>query len=236
MSTIKQKILGLIGNRMFLEAHVVSAATPAPRFRVLELQSDALAGKHWEPGSKIQVNIGAWETRTYTPVPVDVPNGRFRVMAWLHGAGPGAKWANAVRTGERIRFFGPRASLRGPDDTRPLVVHGDETAIAMAATFLQARGGTGVHAFIEAEDPAHAEVAARAIGLENARFFPKGGDRHAVLEALARAARNDPHAGILLAGHAQSIRDTRVHLRGQGVSTARLRIKVYWADGRAGLD
>ncbi|HLU70234.1 MAG TPA: siderophore-interacting protein [Fibrobacteria bacterium] len=246
---LKQRLLGVVGNRLFAKGEILAVSDPAPRFRLIEIRSPAFWDREWVPGAKIQINVGAWNVRTYTPVSLDPKWGTLKILAYRHASAPeteasqaieapGSRWAAQLFPGDTCRFIGPRASLRVPETASPLIVYGDETVIPTAASyrFQNSGGADTVHAVFAVDDPAQGPAVAEAVGLANARFFSKAGAAADARAALAALGREHPDAPIILAGHAQSIRTARVYLRDQGVPMSRLKIKVYWADGRTGLD
>jgi NADPH-dependent ferric siderophore reductase len=73
----------------------------------------------WSAGDKIQVQLGGWTQRTYTPLDWDADAGRTRILNYLHADGPGTQWA--------------RAALRLAQPQPPLIFLGDETSVGLAA-------------------------------------------------------------------------------------------------------
>lgn len=249
----KQRVLGVVGDRLFAKGEILAVTDPAPDYRLIEIRSPAFWDRAWIPGAKIQINVGDWKVRTYTPVALDPKWGTLRILVYRHGDAPGARWAAQVFPGDTCRFIGPRASLRLPAAAAPLIVYGDETAIPTAASYA-ARGaggppaeghagttetGTGqdpvtVHGVFTVRAPAQGAAVADALNLTHARFFAPGD--HQARDTLVSLARTHADAPIVLAGHAQSVSQMRAWLRDQGVPVSRLKIKIYWADGRTGLD
>ena len=112
-------------------ATVASVETLSDRFRLLDLEGDALRSAAWQPGQKIQIRIGSGLTaRTYTPIGWDAASGSTSILAWLHGAGPASAWVRSLAPGQTCQFFGPRASL-DLDLNEPFVLFGDETSFGL---------------------------------------------------------------------------------------------------------
>lgn len=87
----------------------------------------------WTPGDKIQIQLGGWTQRTYTPMGWDAEGGRTRILVYLHAGGPGAQWARALRKGDDCVVFGPRRSVRLTRPQSTVIVVGDETSLGLAA-------------------------------------------------------------------------------------------------------
>lgn len=85
---------------MMRPARVAAVKTLSPRFRLIDLEGDDLKGVTWLPGHKVQVSIGSGlSSRTYTPMSWDADAGRTRLLAFVHGDGPGSRWAASLLEG-----------------------------------------------------------------------------------------------------------------------------------------
>lgn len=234
-------------------ARVAAVETLSPRFRLITLEGAALKDAAWTPGQKLQIAMGAGMTaRTYTPMSWDAAAGRTRLLAYVHDQGtgpdtaPGSRWAAGLTAGTDCRFFGPRRSLdltgsggaeqRGQGARQePVVVFGDETSFALAAS-LGPRSDESAHLF-EVSDVAEARLVLARMGLDRARVIGRqAGDAHlaaAEAELIRLAARG---ARFALTGKAGSIQRISRALKAIGVPAARIRAKAYWAPGKTGLD
>ncbi|MAM72941.1 MAG: siderophore-interacting protein [Tistrella sp.] len=225
-------------------AQVAAVETLSPRFRLITLEGAALKDVSWTIGQKLQVAMGAGMTaRTYTPIFWDAAAGRTQLLAYLHDLGtaqdaaPGSRWAAGLTVGAQYRVFGPRRSLdlSDPGSGRPVVVFGDETSFALAAS-LGPRSDNGTHLF-EVSDVAEARLVLARMGLGDTRVIGRqAGDAHlAVAEAeLDRLAAG--RVRFALTGKASSIQRMSRALKARGVPAARIRAKAYWAPGKTGLD
>ncbi|MGY8707719.1 siderophore-interacting protein [Bradyrhizobium sp. 18BD] len=217
---------------------VTAVETLSPRFRLIELEGEALKDVAWTAGQKIQVAMGAGlSARTYTPMSWDTGRGRTRLLAFAHGDGPGSRWVSGLRTGDACQFFGPRHSLDLAGLEAPVVVFGDETSFGVAAALrnnLQAGGA--LHMF-EATDIAESRQALDAINLREARLIARStSENHlATVEAeMLRLAANG--AQFVLTGKASSIQRISRALKAAGVASSRIKAKAYWAPGKTGLN
>ena len=225
-------------------ARVAAVETLSPHFRLITLEGAALKDVAWTIGQKLQVAMGGGMTaRTYTPIFWDAAAGRTQLLAYLHDlatgpdAAPGSRWAAGLTVGAQYRVFGPRRSLdlSDPGSGRPVVVFGDETSFALAAS-LGPRSDNGTHLF-EVSDVAEARLVLARMGLGDARVIGRqAGDTHlAVAEAeLARLAAR--RVCFALTGRAPSIQRMSRALKTIGVPAVRIRAKAHWAPGKTGLD
>jgi ferric-chelate reductase (NADPH) len=76
-------------------AQVLEVEDVGGSFRLVTLGGDALRDAAWTPGDKIQVMLGGWVQRTYTPIDWDGELGRMRLLVYLHGDAPGTQWVAA---------------------------------------------------------------------------------------------------------------------------------------------
>jgi ferric-chelate reductase (NADPH) len=235
MASPKAFIQGLIGNVLFRDATVTRTEAVSPHFRHLVLTGPELQGVTWTPGDKVQLFLPSIGTRAYTPFRWDARTGETELLVYLHGEGPGVRWARAVRQGDAIKVFGPRASLSVGDASPPVLVVGDETSVGLAL----ARGSSG-RTVLEVTDPAETRGVLDVLGLGNSAVLVerRQGDGHheALVDAVAAALRAQPGARLVLSGRAGGIQAVRRGLKVRGVNAMDARAKAYWAPGKTGLD
>ncbi|NGZ85399.1 siderophore-interacting protein [Duganella sp. SAP-35] len=208
-------------------------------FRLVTLEGEALRNVAWTPGDKIQIQLGGWTQRTYTPMGWDADNGRTRILVHLHGDAPGTRWARALRVGDQCIVFGPRKSVRlsGPPST--VIVFGDETSLGLAAALSHQLSAPTVIGLFEVSSPADAARAAERLDLNGVALCARlEDDRHfAELEQRMTALlREHPAAELVLTGRAGAIQHISRLLRQHGVASERRTSKAYWAPGKSGMD
>jgi len=211
-------------------ARVLEIEELGPAFRLLTLGGDALRGVDWTPGDKLQLMLGGWTQRTYTPLDWDVDNGRTRILIYLHGDAPGTRWARALRQGDACAFFGPRKSVRLAPSASPVILFGDETSLGLAVA-LSAQATT--HMLFEVGKRSDVQAAIAQLQLHHAGVESEVHARDAHMAALLQA---HPMADVVLTGKAASIQQMGHLLREHGVTAARRQSKAYWAPGKTGLD
>lgn len=218
-------------------ARVVDIEEAGPAFRIVTLGGDALRNAAWTPGDKIQLQLGPWTRRTYTPMSWDAVYGLTRILVYLHGTGPGADWARSLRKGDECMMFGPRRSIV-PDDER-IILFGDETSLGLAAALRHGAARDDVHVVLEVGAAADVRPVIERLRLGDARIeVRQDGERHlAALQAhMTALLREHEGAEVVLSGRAGAIQHMGRALRQSGVGAARRQTKAYWAPGKTGMD
>ncbi len=229
-------------DRLLLRSTTVAAVkTISERFRLIDLEGDALQGAAWAPGHKLQIKVGApLMARTFTPIRFDAERGRTRILGYAHGEGPGSDWLRRVQAGDACQVFGPHRSLALGDLAGPVVLHGDETSLGLAAAVVAARAGLGVPAprcVFEVDSIAESTLALQALGVVPSLLVERG-DEARRMQAASELWSQCSGDGTLfvLTGRAQSIQQARQALQGRGVPASRMVSKAYWAPGKTGMD
>jgi len=237
--TARQGRLSLALIRLWMkQARVVASERLADRFQLITLEGAALEGVAWAPGQKVQIAMGsAFVTRTYTPIEWNTAAGRFCILGYAHGDGPGSAWVRGVRPGDACDIFGPRASLDLRALSGPLAVFGDETATGLAYAATHHDRTRRVVAHFEVDDMEAAKRVTAQLELGDAALFARRrDDAHVAAMEAALPALVAAGASFVLAGKAGTIQRLRQSLRQQAVPAARVATKAYWAPGKTGLD
>lgn len=221
-------------------ATVASVQVLTNRFRLITLAGATLKKAAWRPGQKVQVQLGNFVSRTYTPITWDRSEGTTRLLAFIHGDGPGAAWAASLNRGDKCQIFGPRRSLDLTAVPRPAVFFGDETSIGLAhALHATADGMRDVAFLFEVSSTAETQRALEALGIPGATLIERGGGDahlHAAEAWIARVAAKHTLEQYIFSGNARSIQHLTRTLRRGGISSSRLKVKAYWAPDKTGLD
>lgn len=225
MST-KGRLLRLFSG-LLNEGTVTSVTEPSPQFRLIQLQTPA--GKLTaQPGDKVQLLLPGNDVRTYTPVEWDA-DGTARLLVFLHADTPGPRWAREVSVGQRLHFAGPQRSLVMPSGELTLI--GDETSLAVAASYVRTRPGQ-VRCIFEIAADVTLDGVLRELQLEDAIVVrrPAGTPRGTALTSQLPTTSG----AVGITGGADSIKLTRDALRARGLGE--IKTKAYWVEGRVGLD
>ncbi|QGZ38805.1 siderophore-interacting protein [Pseudoduganella flava] len=241
MTTPPPPSAGLIGSallKLFTRAaRVVDIEDAGPAFRIVTLGGPALRNAAWTPGDKIQVQLPGWVRRTYTPMHWDAVYGLARILVYLHGDGPGARWARSLRKGDTCSIYGPRRSI--VPDGAPVILFGDETSLGLAAALRSDAAPGDVHVLLEVSRDADVRPVLERLRLGDAHIAVReAGERHlaALQEHLTALLRTHDSADVVLSGKAGSIQHLSRALRQHGIGAARRHTKAYWAPGKQGMD
>lgn len=218
-------------------ARVAAVAVLSEHFRLIDLEGEGLKGLKWTVGQKLQISMGSGMTsRTYTPMSWDAEGGKTRLLAFAHGEGPGSRWVAGLREGDMCQVFGPRGSLDLSGLDAPLVLFGDETSFALAAS-LRAIPRARASSVFEVTDIAESSVVLEAVGLGDAMLIARvADDAHLPGIATELSSRAASGASFVLTGKAQSIQHVSCVLKTAGAGSSRMKAKAYWAPGKTGLD
>lgn len=225
MPSAKGKLVRWFGSLVLRHARVVTAEDVGSGFRRLLLQGDTGTPG---PGDKLQVLLPTDDVRTYSPI--TQAEGAIVLLGFVHGEGPGAAWLSTVEVGATVSFAAPQRSLSLPPG--PVIVVGDETSIAVAASFERARPGA-VHAVFEAQRPDAVASAAQSVGLDPAHVAARG-ELSSLVQAVVTARATLPNATIALTGGSDLVVAVRAALREKGIRD--VKAKAYWIPGKTGLD
>ena len=221
-------------------ARVLEIEDVGDAFRIVTLGGEALRDADWTPGDKIQIQLGGWTQRTYTPMGWDAEGGRTRILVYLHAAGgPGAQWARALRKGDDCVVFGPRKSVRLARPQSAVIVFGDETSLGLAAALADQAAAPTVLGLFEVSRPGDTAPMIERLDMQGAALCARlDNDGHfAELEArMAALLRAHPEAEVVLTGRAGAIQHMGKLLKREDLAAGRRQSKAYWAPGKTGLD
>jgi ferric-chelate reductase (NADPH) len=228
-------------SKLFMKTAAVAAIEDvAEGFRLLLLEGEALRQVTWTPGQKLQLMLGGWVQRTYTPFAWDAQAGTTRILSYAHGDGPAARWTRSLVPGAACTLFGPRGSLDLNNLARPALLFGDETSFGLvhALRFTPARA-EGVSVVLEVSSKAASSAALQALDVEGAHLIERRPDDvhlDEVQQLGARLLQDHSIQAAVLSGKATSIQRLSKQLKQHGVPRGRIQTKAYWAPGKTGLD
>lgn len=227
-------------HRLFMRnVQVIDIEDVGSAFRIVTLGGEALRDTSWMPGDKIQIQLGGWVQRTYTPMDWDAENGRTRILVYLHADAPGTRWARMLRKGDTCVVFGPRKSIDGSRLRGPVIFVGDETSLAVATALFNHVSSPAAQMLFEVSTIAETKPVVEQLRLADAHLCTRlENDGHfAELESrMSALLQMHVTADIVLTGKATSIQRITRLLRLQDIGAGRRQSKAYWAPGKAGLD
>jgi ferric-chelate reductase (NADPH) len=235
MSSLLVGVVEAVSGPLFRTVRVVEVEELTDQVRLVSFAG--LEAGSWRPGDKVQVRMAGLTTRTYTPVAAEAGADGFRIVGFVHGDGPGARWVRGLELGVQAAVFGPRRSLDCSGLTGRVVAVGDETSVGLVAA-VAGVAATDVEAIFEATDPEDVLVPAERLGLPAPQVVRRhdGGAHRAALAERVAEQLGDGDATVVISGDAATVAAVRRHLKEVGVRPARTLAKAYWAEGRRGLD
>lgn len=225
--------------KLFTRQGEVAAVEPiGDAFRRITITGEALRDVAWVPGQKLQVALGGWTQRTYTPMSWDAKTGSTEILAHLNGDHPGAQWARAIEVGTPCTFLGPRDSLDLEALDRPALLFGDETSIGLVHALRHTRAAThDVTVVLEVGNATQAREVLDRLAITHAITIVRtSDDAHlAEIESLITPRVADGRiANAVLSGKSTSI--ARLHRLLKRDLGRRVKTRAYWAPGKKGLD
>ncbi len=248
VDTVESRPVGAFKNALLklktLPATVVDIHQPAERFRLITLEGEALKKVQWRPGQKIQMRLGGFTARTYTPILWDATEGVTQILTYLHyqmvATTPGTLWAHGVGIGDRCSLSAPRESLNLSALPRPTVFFGDETSIGLArALKATARGFDDMTFVLEVTSPSEVRKVLDALNMPNISLVARTrDDAHLsrVEEILQQSLESSATTQFVMSGKARSIQRLTQFLRARNVPASQLNSRAYWTPGKTGLD
>jgi ferric-chelate reductase (NADPH) len=208
-------------------------------FRIITLGGEAWRGTSWTPGDKIQIQLGGWLQRTFTPMDWDAENGCTRILVYLHGDAPGTRWARMLCKGDTCVVFGPRKSIDRSRLQGPVLFVGDETSLGVATALFNHPSSPAAQMLFEVSTIAETKPVVEQLRLNDAHLCTRlENDGHfAELETRMSAfLQKHATADIVLTGKSTSIQRITRWLRQRANGAGNRQSKAYWAPGKTGLD
>ena len=225
-----------------IDLTVVDTARLSPTMQRIVLTGPQLRGMEHAAGQDLMLTIGGdgggVVRRRYTMRYLAPTEATVTLAVLLHGDGPGASWAGAVRPGDRVGAVGPRGKVvLDPDGSWHLFVGDDSfvpAALSMAeaaptdATLMLVLGVAG-----PADRQPHA-IAAEATTLEWAyRHDAPPDDATALLDELAEIELPKGLGHAYVGAELGVMQAVSAALRERGLPEDAISAKPYWRSGVA---
>ncbi|MFI2410173.1 siderophore-interacting protein [Streptomyces sp. NPDC018947] len=157
-------------------------------------------------------------------------------------AGPASRWAARATAGDRVLLLGPAVAdnrairFRPPEDTGPVVLWGDETALPAAAAIVESLpAGTRARVWLEvphARDVQELETAADAEITWLVRDRAEDPDGAALDTVRAAVLPRAGHPYVWIAGESGRVKALRRHfVHERGIDRRRVTFVGYWRRG-----
>ncbi|WP_369222911.1 siderophore-interacting protein [Streptomyces sp. R39] len=204
-------------------------------------------GDHWWQGWRELPDDVRAVMRSYTLRALRRDPDEIDIDFVLHGVGPGrpgaaapagpaSRWASRARTGDRVVLLGPAVAdnrairFRPPEDTGPVLIWGDETAVPAATAILESLpAGVRVRAWLEVPCAGDVQDVTTEADAE-ITWLVGGRDGVAEIRGARLPFRASPYAWI--AGESRRVKELRRHLVGErGFDRRRVTFVGYWRQG-----
>ncbi|MEM9038054.1 MAG: siderophore-interacting protein [Actinomycetota bacterium] len=198
----------------------------------------------WRPGQALAVKVAPegkklrdrW--RHYTLRRGDAESGDLEFLITVHDdAGPGARWAAGLTTGDEFVFMGPGGGPTVASDSAPTVIIGDRTTAAAAGAILDALP-RATPASVVLATPTPSDAVLDTVRADDVTWIGANGADE-IREALVGAADTvplDPESTYAyVTGEQAMMRSVRDRLRQRGLPKAQVKVHAHWTPGRVGM-
>ena len=206
---------------------VCDAEFLSPKLRRLRFEGRTLRGVKWTPGDKVKLRIRG-KSRSYTPSAMSSVEGWIDVIFFLHGNGPGSRWAAGAEVGTSAVLSRPEKSIKRYKNAPEWAIFlGDETTLGLANALLSSLpAGTPISGAIEIGlEDAHA-VAKLRLPLAAETRMDHYGD--ALINWVARTPLPQGRGLIWIAGESVTVRTLKRMLDAPDGCDAKIKTKSYW--------
>ncbi len=196
--------------------------------------------KDFIPGNVIEFRVSDTEFRHYTPSHFDKEAGVCEVAFYLHGKGPGSRWAAKLANGDSLKLIGPGGKIGYDKDADLHILYGDETSLGLfrcmsRKTMSQKKSFYGI-AELE-EDHSHwpglLDIQAETIAPHPSI---KAHGAQVKLKARLHSYTGDKNKlAFYLTGNAKAVQAFRDDLLKLGFQRSQIQADPYWAEGKRGL-
>ncbi|MHB1575557.1 MAG: siderophore-interacting protein [Candidatus Dormibacteria bacterium] len=226
------------------DLEVVSVEDWTATLRRIVLRAPELRDLDYRVGQDLMLKLDSGRglvNRRYTIRRVDLPRGEVEIDVVRHGSGPGARWADATRPGERLLdVVAPRGKITVDPGAAWHLFIGDETAIPamfhMAESLPDPRT---VRVLLEVGDaldaPPPPPGLAGTVHFVNRSGGPPGADGP-LLAAAADADLPASRGRAYIAGEARTVLAVRDLLQRRGLTRDQMAVKAYWRRDQPNLD
>ncbi|MFJ1732846.1 siderophore-interacting protein [Streptomyces sp. NPDC088254] len=220
-------------SRRAVHTATVSAVRPlTSRMVRVTAVAESLKGVEVRPAQDIELFLpyaaGRGVKRRYTIRASRPDTGEMDVDVFLHGHGPGSRWASTARPGDTMEFVGPRGKL----ELRPADWHlfvGDEASVPAMAALTEALGERTTTLVVAEVTDASDELPLTATSVCWLHRGDEPAGTSALVEPAVRALALPPGTGrAYLLGESRVVNQLRALLPSLGVPADNLFAKGYW--------
>jgi len=226
-------------SRMITPVEVSGVEYFLPDLKKIVMKGD-FSKLNFLPGNVIEFRVTATEFRHYTVSAFDKAQQTCEMLIYLHDRGVGSKWAQNLKTGDKLGLMGPTSRIKYKTDHKAHFIFGDETSVGLMQFMAKEAGrrGHSYHCLAELDESNCRWLEALDIPacVVSKEYEPAA--RPAVEAIAARPAdfwQQWSNAAFYLTGRAKSIQAVRKALVAQGIAMKNIFTEPYWAEGKKGL-
>lgn len=203
-----------------------------PNLKLVRFEGD-INDKSFIAGNVIEFRISATDFRHYTPSYYDSDNHSCEVLFYLHDKGPGSKWANELKVGNKVKLIGPGAKMKYKTDFKNHLVFGDETSLGLMLCMAR-QSEKQKHELINLIeiDPLN-KGWNRLNNIIYVESSPEKPAENAIKWLQITSLNKNTH--FYLTGRARSIQNISKYLKSIGIDKSQIQTYPYWAEGKIGL-
>lgn len=220
---------------------IVDVRDITPYMRQIRIAHPSLQDITWIPGQHVGLLIGDSDEpdlRVYSVRHHDLQQGTIDLWGLLKDLGPGSRWVQTVRAGDKVRFAGPRGSFVLVPDAPYYLFAGEATAAVPIGAMLEAiPAQTQVLGCLLAERPGE-EVPYTGphtlswVYRNNTPASPSP----ILIEAFRSLILPDAPGMAYLGGEAMTCQALRRYLiEEKGWPASAIKAKPFWAPDKTGL-
>jgi NADPH-dependent ferric siderophore reductase len=230
MSTLKQKAISLIENRMIKTGMVLQVRDWEQSFTEVDLYLPGAQMHLWREAQHMKCKVAPFTYRDYTPAEWDAGTSTCTLFIETSHDGPGSRWARALKRGDQVMYVGIGSAHHRPEEGADMVCLGDESGMGHFLALRQLAKDkqlfTGAVA-LHTEEQHHmlASLKTELNGIERRRT-----ECSRELMAWVDGRQSGWHHTVFyLAGYSHTVAALRKALKAKGISPRQIRTQGFWS-------
>lgn len=232
----KEKLIGRTGT-------VTEIEMVTPHMKRVRLVGSELRHQNWGQGHHIRIFVDSMlklhdSLRSYSVWHYDGEQGIVDLLMLIHGEGPGSKWIENVKVGDRATFISVLGRFRIIPEAPYYLLAAEETgAVALQALWKNFPAEKKVLGAFEADKPedALADLPGKPFTWVYRNGKPASPES-GLFEAIKKIELPSEPGVAYVAGETKTCLAIRNHLLEKGWPKRNLQVKPFWEVGRTGLD
>lgn len=230
MSTIKQKAISLIENRMIKTGMVLQVREWELSFVEVDLYLPGAPMHLWREAQHMKCKVAPFTYRDYTPADWDADTHTCTLFIDTNHDGPGSRWAQALKRGDQVTYVGIGSAHHRPETGADIVCLGDESGmghfLALRQLTQPTQSFSGAVALHTSEQQTMmATLKTQLSGIARLRTECS----RELLEWLDGQKNNWHNTVFYLAGYSHTVAALRKALKAKGISPRQIKAQGFWS-------